>query len=332
MKMLMSLGLCLLALTAGGCSKKPTQPPPTPEPIYPPFEVTNETIIFVSNIDGSQWNLQPGWNLFLMNSDGSNISPRTADIVNAAPCWSPDRMEITYERGGGTSTNLYHIYKMKNDGSKVVCLTPSTQYIECTSSWSPTEGTICFNRVDAISGGKQVYNLWLMDTSGANQRQLTFLEQGVGNQRYSPDGSKLIFDTSYLGANGFYYGAICIINPDGTDMQYLTPHQPADTNISCREPSWSPDGSKIAYACWWQDTMAVWIMNSDGLDKIKLTKRIGDVKDYHPSWSPDGTRITFARKERIDGQIVSDVWVINSDGTNQRRITFNNKSHEPTWR
>jgi Tol biopolymer transport system component len=335
MKLKAHLPLCLLsavALTAMDCSKKPTQPPQAPEPIYPPFEEPDETIIFVSTIDGSQWNLQPGWNLFLMNSDGSNITPRTSEKLDSDPAWSFDREKIVFTKGGGSDTSYYHIYTMKNDGSELKCLTPSSQYTEGTSCWSPDMSTICFNRVDLTISGIKVFNLWLMDSNGTNQRQLTYLEHGAGNQEYSPDGTKIVFDSGYLGMNGFFYRVICIMNADGSNIQYITPNQPADTNITCQEPAWSPDGTKIAYSCWLRDTMAIWIMNPDGTDKVKLSQKIGDVKDYHPSWSPDRTRICFQRKERNNGEITSNIWMVNVDGTNQHQITFNNQSHKPSWR
>jgi TolB protein len=171
-----------------------------------------------------------------------------------------------------------------------------------------------------------------MDTNGANQRQITFLEYGAGSQDWSPDGSKIVFDSGFLAANGYAFGVICIMNTDGSNIQMLTPHQPTDTAVSCMYPAWSPDGTKIAYSAWINDTMAIWVMNADGTNKTKLSQRIGDVKDYHPSWSPDGTRIAFHRLERISGQIISNIWIINSDGTNQHQVTFNNKSYQPTWK
>ncbi len=332
MKMLISLGLCLLALTAGGCHKKPTQPPTTLEPIYPPFEVTDETIIFVSAIDGYQWNLQPGWNLFLMNSEGSNITPRTSEMLDSDPAWSFDRKYIVFNKGMGQDTNMYHIYIMKNDGSELKRLTRELLYWEQSSCFSPDGMQICFGRAKMTPTMKCTFNLWLMDTNGANQRQVTFLEYGAGNPDWSPDGSRIVFESGFLAANGYVFGVICIMNSDGSNIQMMTPHQITDTAVSCKYPAWSPDGSKIAYSAWINDTMAIWTMNADGSNKTKISQRIGDTKDYHPSWSLDGTRIAFHRLERLNGQIYSDIWIVNSDGSNQHRITYNGKSYQPTWR
>jgi len=314
------------------CQKKPTETTPVKEPIFPPFVVTNETMIIVSDIDGSQWNLQPGWNLFFINSDGSNITPRTSEMLDSDPAWSPDRKKIVFNKGLGQDTNMYHIYMMENNGKELKCLTNNIKYWEQTSCFSPDGMYICFNRATITPTMRCTFNLWLMDTNGTDQRQLTYLEYGAGDQEWSPDGVKIVFSSGFLADNGYVFGVICVMNADGSNIQMLTPHQPTDTTISCQFPTWSPDGTKIAYSAWINDTVAIWIMNPDGTGKTKISQRIGDTKDYHPSWSPDGSRIAYHRLERNNSEVTKDIWVINSDGTNQHRITFNNKSYQPTWK
>ena len=50
-----------------------------------------------------------------------------------------------------------------------------------------------------------------------------------------------------------------------------------------------------------------------------LSKAEGDYALEYPRWSPDGTQIAFVQAG--DGGIFSDLWIIDADGANPRRIT-----------
>src|SRR5205823_1303782 len=68
------------------------------------------------------------------------------------------------------------------------------------------------------------------------------------------------------------------------------------------EPSWSPDGRRIAYAaasdgC--SQGVGIWMMRSDGSQKTPLVESPDEFTDYaSPAWSPDGQRIVFAKPAR----------------------------------
>jgi len=56
-------------------------------------------------------------------------------------------------------------------------------------------------------------------------------------------------------------------------------------------PSWSPDGSKIAF---WSDrdgNSDIYVMNADGSEQTRLTDN--SASDQEPAWSPDGRRVAF---------------------------------------
>ncbi len=124
--------------------------------------------------------------------------------------------------------------------------------------------------------------------------------------------------TPLIGGNGDIY----VVNTDGTGLKQLT-----DDPAWEESPSWSPDGSKIAWvvgegidpdiapAFDYQPTPAVWVMNADGSGKVQLTT--DRVHGDHPTWSPDGTQIAFLgywpEKEAI--------CVINADGSGLRQVT-----------
>ncbi len=59
------------------------------------------------------------------------------------------------------------------------------------------------------------------------------------------------------------------------------------------DPTWSPDGSRIAYRHQARDneTPEIFVMDADGSDQRNLTRN--DVADWGPAWSPDGSSIAF---------------------------------------
>jgi TolB protein len=80
------------------------------------------------------------------------------------------------------------------------------------------------------------------------------------------------------------YPEIWIMNADGSGQHRLT--------IDGGFPTWSPDGSMIAYAPGGGPSGRSWIavMNADGTGRRRLPHT--DYGEY-PSWSPDGKRIAF---------------------------------------
>lgn len=64
-----------------------------------------------------------------------------------------------------------------------------------------------------------------------------------------------------------------------------------NNNAVDRYPSWSPDGTQIAYASNQTGQYEIWIMNADGSSPKQVTKNLGNC--IKPAWSPDGTKIAF---------------------------------------
>ena len=101
----------------------------------------------------------------------------------------------------------------------------------------------------------------------------------------------------YPGANGAVAlarnGRVWVIEPDGTQ-----------TNLGRGyEPSWSPDGTRIAYVRerhsggrhnGWE---SIWIMGADGSDKTRVTSK--HRFSASPSWSPDGAELVFVGRDGI---------------------------------
>ena len=74
--------------------------------------------------------------------------------------------------------------------------------------------------------------------TGATARRLTTLPGFDGDPSWSPDGKKIVFESTRSGN-----ADIWVMNADGTNPRHLTPRS-ADFD---GDPAWAPGGSRIAF-------------------------------------------------------------------------------------
>ncbi|MDF1844813.1 MAG: DPP IV N-terminal domain-containing protein [Rubripirellula sp.] len=136
-------------------------------------------------------------------------------------------------------------------------------------------------------------------------------------------------------------GGIYVLNADGSGKQRLT------TGRSDMLPRWSPDGKQIAFLALReqdQELAAVhdlafhwflYVMDADGQNQRRVTKTpIGMIFQ----WSPNGTQFVFqsscedVKNKAKDGAASSTIYVMNLDGTQQKRLTpVENDDGFPSW-
>jgi dipeptidyl aminopeptidase/acylaminoacyl peptidase len=92
-------------------------------------------------------------------------------------------------------------------------------------------------------------------------------------------------------------------------------------------PTWSPNGSKFAFASIGRGTYQIYTANTDGSHQAQLTFMRGSMTGW-PKWSPDGGRISF--DSRPNGH--SQVFVMDAEGGTPRAVTpADQESVMPEW-
>jgi len=179
---------------------------------------------------------------------------------------------------------------------------PSTAFYP---SLSPDGQTVYF-----VSNQSGTFEIYSIDINGNGLQRLT---NGIGSlyaPELSPDGERIIF------AN--YGNGLWVMNPDGSNPRAITSKDDID-------PTWSPDGSMIAFASNRQGQRQLFVANANGkkVDKVTDLKQMGG----RSSWSPDGTKLAFYRGPEGD----RDIYTINVDGTGLQRLTNGGDNLGPSW-
>ncbi len=146
--------------------------------------------------------------------------------------------------------------------------------------------------------------LWSFDFSGGSGTQLTDALQEAARPDFSPLGDLVAFQ-SYAG--GTFH--IWVMRPEGTGLRQITTGHGDD-----REPRFSPDGTRIAFASdrAFNGSYDIWVVElaSGALTQWTNTGGVttppapASVDEFEPTWSPDGTKIAFVVGSGANGTTI----------------------------
>ncbi len=254
--------------------------------------------------------------IFTIHPDGTGRKQLTFDGQNGVPTWSRDGKRIAF-----MSIRNNHAWAavMEADGSDQKMLANGM-----APDWSPDGSKIAFSSPDG--------QIWVMNTNGSGQLQVTHSATSKARPSWSHDGKRMAF---ILIRNPGHpedpQPQIGIVNADGTEEELLTREKRENVRIApdgtrtvletaydANAPSWSPVDDRIAFWSGIENRYGqIWVIRANGTGSRQLTDDPNHRNSDDPSWSPDGKKILFSTGR--SGR--NELWVMNSDGSEPRRLS-----------
>lgn len=282
------------ATTRPPSNPPPTSPPATPTPVVPPSPPASacagtapapappggRTVAFVR--DGDIWATSP---------DGARNLTNSGGVTELAPAWSPDGGRVTFERDGG-------IFTMVASG-----VTPPSELTPPGSGDSAPAWSMDGARIAFVRGG----DIWVVAANGGTPDRAIGegLADGLGSPTWSPNSCELAFTwrsdvvrarsdgtgltrvrsnaaepnwgrTGRLAVSALNGSTreVWLVNPDGANFGRLTLG-------GARAPSWSADGTAVAFAAPARANPGIYTQQADGGGLQRVTTEAGDTD---PAW------------------------------------------------
>lgn len=236
-------------------------------------------------------------------------------VFDGFPSWSPDRTRVVFVRAAREDDA--DVWLMSADGTGARRLAGSARRAQdLYPAFSPDGRWIVF----ASTRGDREPDLYVMRADGTGVRRLVGGPRHVidTQPRFSPSGRHVVFTSNRPGF--FNHEVYRVRFPDGGGRTRLTfwgsgrDGAPGD-DVS---PSYSPDGSRIAFASDRAGGYAIWTMNERGGDLREVARHPGHNVVF-PRFSPDGRSLMYTSFPEGSGR-PERLWTTAVDGSGRRSL------------
>jgi TolB protein len=229
---------------------------------YPAWSPDGQHIAFASNRSGHI-------NLYVMDSDGANVYQVTRgpkEQQQVKPTWSPDGTRLAFDSYG-------QIAVIDLDCSNYHVLTKGGDCSQDFPAWSPDGKKIAYT--ETCGPGMGFAEIYVMDADGSNVHNVTNSPADDGLPSWSPDSRHIVFCSNRDG-DVSEHQELYVMNVDGSNVRRLAKDQIAG------HPSWSKDGTRIAFVSPVKSGIQIFVMNADGSNIRQITD--SKLENWVPDW------------------------------------------------
>lgn len=260
------------------------------------------------------------YELYSVNIDGTGLQYiDRAEKYCASPCWSTDDSKIVYSKYVDENPDDYEPPLYINPTNDIAIFDFATESIRILTDtlnniypkFTP-DGNIAYTVTSDES-----MDIYVMETDGSGKH--LFL-QNASDPVWSANKKKFVF----TGTGDEHSPQIFASNSDGSNPVQLT--NASLTNYSGvgppsygnYNPHWTPDGKSIVYQSDIDSGLPeIWIMNSDGTNKLRLTDSFR--KNENPEISSDGRYILFTSTRNLAYK--SEIYLMDINGDNESPLS-----------
>jgi len=260
------------------------------------------SIAFASNRSGHK-------EIFIMDYDGHDQRPLSGhQSISMAPAWSPPGDGLAYVSYFSGHPSIYWVDLKTGEKRPIV----EDGLHNFTPSFSPDGQWVAFTR--SLQGNTEIFKI---NRRGGAPVQLTHNDKIDANPAWSPNGREIAFTSDRAGTAQIY-----IMDADGGNVRRVSRE-----GLSNDGAAWNPEGNRIAYAHRNEGGQRFDIAVTDLTTEETRLLTGPPGSNEAPSFSPDGRHIVF--ESTRDGG--SQIWVIDTDGGNLRKLTTEGESFAPAW-